>query len=162
MAVGKKNIDHLEENAKASVLAYYEERGRLYDIMEELEKASAIYQQSQNKENFSMMRIEQNVYPTAANDRLIFFQTSLHLPLAEKTFTERNLCEVFDRKTGAYIPIEDLFICPLEELGSQLDIDNVHMESIITKVREKRKICIVFCSMAQLAICIIFPMKILG
>ena len=26
-----------------------------------------------------------------------------------------------------------------EELGSQLDIDNVHMESIITKVREKRK-----------------------
>ena len=51
-----------------------------------------------------MMRIEQNVYPTAANDRLIFFQTSLHLPLAEKTFTERNLCEVFDRKTGTYIP----------------------------------------------------------
>jgi len=101
MAVGKKNIDHLEENTKAAVLAYYEERGRLYDIMEELEKASAIYQQSQNKENFSMMRIEQNVYPTAANDRLIFFQTSLHLPLAEKTFTERNLCEVFDRKTGA-------------------------------------------------------------
>ena len=26
-----------------------------------------------------------------------------------------------------------------EELGSQLDIDNVHMESIITKVREKKK-----------------------
>ena len=136
MAVGKKNIDHLEENAKASVLAYYEERGRLYDIMEELEKASAIYQQSQNKENFSMMRIEQNVYPTAANDRLIFFQTSLHLPLAEKTFTERNLCEVFDRKTGAYIPIEDLFICPLEELGSQLlalahlsDADRADMET---------------------------------
>ena len=136
MAVGKKNIDHLEENAKAAVLAYYEERGRLYDIMEELEKASAIYQQSQNKENFSMMRIEQNVYPTAANDRLIFFQTSLHLPLAEKTFTERNLCEVFDRKTGAYIPIEDLFICPLEELGSQLlalahlsDADRADMEA---------------------------------
>ena len=105
-------------------------------IMEELEKASAIYQQSQNKENFSMMRIEQNVYPTAANDRLIFFQTSLHLPLAEKTFTERNLCEVFDRKTGAYIPIEDLFICPLEELGSQLlalahlsDADRADMEA---------------------------------
>ena len=136
MAVGKKNIDHLEENTKAAVLAYYEERGRLYDIMEELEKASAIYQQSQNKENFSMMRIEQNVYPTAANDRLIFFQTSLHLPLAEKTFTERNLCEVFDRKTGAYIPIEDLFICPLEELGSQLlalahlsDADRADMEA---------------------------------
>ena len=26
-----------------------------------------------------------------------------------------------------------------EELGSQFDIDNVHMERIITKVREKRK-----------------------
>ena len=136
IAVAKKNIDHLEENAKAAVLAYYEERGRLYDIMEELEKAAAIYQQSQNKENFSMMRIEQNVYPTAANDRLIFFQTSLHLPLAEKTFTERNLCEVFDRKTGTYIPIEDLFICPLEELGSQLlamahlsDADRADMEA---------------------------------
>ena len=88
--------------------------------MEELEKAYAIYQQSQNKENFSCMLLEQSVSPAAANDRLLFFQTSLHLPLAEKTFTERNQCEVFDRKTGAYIPIENLFTCPPEELGNQL------------------------------------------
>lgn len=120
MAVGKKNIDNLNESAKAVILSYYEERGRLYDITEELEKAHAIYQQSQNKENFPMMRIEQSVYPTAANDKLLFFKTSLHLPLAEKTFTERNRCEIFDRQTGAYLPIEELFTCPPEELGSQL------------------------------------------
>ena len=120
MAVGKKNIDNLDESAKSAILSYYEERGRLYDITEELEKAYGIYQQSQNKENFPMMLIEQSVYPTAVNDKLLFFKTSLHLPLAEKTFTERNRCEVFDRKTGAYIPIEDLFTCPAEELGNQL------------------------------------------
>lgn len=120
IAVGKKNIDNLDESAKSAVLSYYEERGRLYDMMEELEKAYAIYQQSQNKENFSCMLFEQSVSPAAANDRLLFFQTSLHLPLAEKTFTERNQCEVFDRKTGAYIPIENLFTCPPEELGNQL------------------------------------------
>ncbi|WP_394266150.1 hypothetical protein [Anaerotignum sp.] len=67
-----------------------------------------------------MMRIEQSVSPAAANDRLIFFQTSLLLPLTEKTFTEHNQCEVFDRQTGAYLPIEDLFTCPPEELGSRL------------------------------------------
>ena len=73
MAVGKKNIDNLDESAKSAVLSYYEERGRLYDIMEELEKAYAIYQQSQNKENFSCMLLEQSVSPAAANDRFPIF-----------------------------------------------------------------------------------------
>lgn len=140
MAVGKKNIDNLEENAKAAILSYYEERGRLYDITEELEKAYAIYQQSQNKETFPMMLIEQNVSPAAANDRLLFFQTSLLLPLTEKTYTEHNQCEVFDRQTGAYLPIEELFTCPPEELGSQLlklgnvsEADRADMEDAFQK-----------------------------
>ena len=59
--------------------------------------------------------MEQTIYPTASNDHVIYFRTTLTLPLDGRASTMRNLCAAFDRETGEFLDPWSLFTLPPEE-----------------------------------------------
>ncbi len=114
-------FDDLSETAQAQVLAYYAQRGLLYDEQAELEKVYALYQAL--GADFHPGLVEQSVSPTASSDRVIYFLTTVTLPTGQENgniVQERRLCDAFDRETGAHIDTWDLFAAPKEEVKKTL------------------------------------------
>lgn len=119
--MGQESLDDLSEAARERVLAYYEERGLLYDEVEELELAYA--NQRSMGENFHCHHLDQSVSPSASSQRVMYFLTTVTLPTDHGdtcTAYELRLGDAFDRDTGERIPAWDLFTCSREEVLSAL------------------------------------------
>lgn len=116
--VGLENFDDLSKTAKAAVRKYYEEQGALYDLQAELEKAWAAYQA--DPESFSAQCVWQTTSPAGSNERIMYFTTTVTLPLGGNIVEDRSICAAFDRETGAYIPLADLFACPEADIAGTL------------------------------------------
>lgn len=116
--VNRENFDDLSESAKPAVRQYYEEQGKLYDLQHELERAYAEY--LADPESFSSYWVSQDVSPAGSNAQIMYFSTSVTLPLGGRIAEERTVCAAFDRETGASIPLADLFTCPEDEIGERL------------------------------------------
>lgn len=116
-ANGQENVQDLNETAQAAILAWFEERGLLYDVSQELERAYALYLRCRETgEAYQEGMVEEAVTPASSNERIICFRTSLTLPLDEPRMAEEILLgTVFDRETGQVIPIWDLFTIPEAE-----------------------------------------------
>ena len=113
---GLESFDDLSQRAREKILAYYEERGLLYDEGEELEKAYAAY--LEQGEDFQTRMVEQDVSPSASSEKVIYFHTGLTLPLyleGDGTVYTLSLGDAFDRETGEYLSLWDLFQCSEEE-----------------------------------------------
>lgn len=116
VVAGQESYDDLSETAQKNVSAYFQERGLLYDVEEELEQSYANYQtRSPNKPTPG---VGQDVTPVASNERVMYFLTTVDTPIhgdGTATNEELRLCDAFDRETGARIDGWDLFSCSPEE-----------------------------------------------
>lgn len=111
--LGTDGLDTLNETARRQVLAYYDQRGLLYDERAELEKVYALYRESGT--GFVSGWVDQSVSPAACNHRLIYLLTTVTLPTGEESghlVYETRLSDAFDRETGAHIDTWELFTAP--------------------------------------------------
>ena len=121
---GVESFDDLGAAAQERVLAYYKAQGLLYDVREELEKAYADY--LGDREAFACRSVAQDISPTASNGRMMYFLTSVTLPLGGRVVQEIRLGAAFDRETGEALSNWALFNCPEEEAkGRLLDLAGV-------------------------------------
>lgn len=121
---GVESFDDLGAAAQERVLAYYKAQGLLYDVREELEQAYADY--LGDREAFASHLVTQDISPTASNGRMMYFLTSVTLPLGGRVVYETRLGAAFDRETGEALSNWALFNCPEEEAkGRLLDLAGV-------------------------------------
>lgn len=114
---GVESFDDLSAAAQEQILAYYEQRGLLYDEMAELERLYALCPELGAA--FRAGLVEQSVSPSASSDRVMYFLTTVTLPTNGRrggmgNIDELRLCDAFDRETGAHIDTWDLFSVPKE------------------------------------------------
>lgn len=115
--MGQESLDDLSQAASERVLAYYEQRGLLYDEAQELELAYA--HQKAMGENFRCHYVGQSVSPSASSPKVMYFLTTVTLPTGhgdECTGYELRLGDAFDRETGEHLDPRGLFTRPLEEV----------------------------------------------
>lgn len=131
-AGGTESFDDLGEKAQAGIRAYYDERGILYNVQEELEQAYAACQKSlKNNEEFSTWTVSQEVVPTASSEKIICFQTNIILPDNNGSGSEYYLGAVFDRETGEYMDTWELFSCEKDEAAKKiLDMAGIEEEPL--------------------------------
>lgn len=113
-----EGFDQLSAPAQEAVAAYYAEQGLLYDVEEVLERAYADYRDG--GEDFSAYLVEQSVSPSASNERLMYFTTTVFCSIDSGTAEETSLPAVFDRETGEKLDIWSLFAVPEEEARAAL------------------------------------------
>ncbi len=116
IVAGQTTYADLSEAAQQAVSAYYEKRGMLYDVAEELEKSYAHYQTRNPKK--PIPSVGQEVSLQSSSQRVAYFLTTVHTPIhgdGSATMEELRLCDAFDRETGERIDSWDLFSCSPEE-----------------------------------------------
>ncbi len=113
---GIEGFDDLSEAAKPRVLAFYEEQGLLYDTQATLERAYRDYRSQGADQAFDSYTLGQEIAPTASSGRVMYFLTSVMLPIDGTYMEERRLGAAFDRETGEVLPVWDLFTCSREEV----------------------------------------------
>lgn len=118
--MGQESLHDLSEAAQRKIQAYYDAQEPLYDEEEELEKSYAAYLRL--GEEFSCDWIQRDVSPCASSERVLYFQTSLTLPLeyGGRISYEVRLGAAFHRETGEKIDNWDLFAVPEEEVRRRL------------------------------------------
>lgn len=115
---GLTGFEDLSQAAQERISAYYEAQGLLYDPAVQLERAYQAYRT--DPDGFDSFFLEQTIYPTASNDRVIYFCTTLTLPIDGRSSTMRDLCAAFDRETGEFLDPWSLFTLPPEEAAEAL------------------------------------------
>lgn len=135
---GNESYDDLTELAQKKVDEYYYNQRLLYDVDEELKKAYSEYLQfDKNPAKFNDHFISQEIVPITSNDKIMSFLTSVILPVEGQVVTESHFGAVFDRETGEYIDIWDIFTLEesevrkilidksgVEELGLKVELEN--------------------------------------
>lgn len=126
--IGTESLDDVDEAARMRVVEFYAERGLLYDEMAELERAYSAFMKSADPANYKLRHIEQRISPSASNDEVMYFITTVMLPLHDTgpdgaTIHEYRSGEAFDKATGQHINNFDLFNCsPDKALDCMIDI----------------------------------------
>lgn len=113
---GQEGYDGLSEAAQEKISTYYEDRGLLYSVEDELESACANIPTHVNGQPVPFLG--QDVSPSSSSERAIYFLTCLTLPVygsGTANAREIRFCDAFDRETGERIDGWDLFACPPEE-----------------------------------------------
>lgn len=107
-------FESLNETAQENISAYYQERGLLYDIPTELEKAYQAYLHCQETgEEFSSFLVEQSIVPCGSNDEICCYMTVVTSSYDVQLVNEQRLGEVFRRDPGEKVYNGDLFVIPL-------------------------------------------------
>lgn len=118
---GIESFDDLGENAQNTVRTFYEEQGLLYNLQSELKKVYSEYLNCKSNGNtFNDFFISQDISPTASNDSIMCFLTSVTLPISGQMCQEIRLGAVFDRQTGEVQNSWDLFSLPENETRKKL------------------------------------------
>lgn len=114
------SLDMLSVQAQEAILAYYENQGLLYDLDAELESAWLDYQASDNKLLFQSCLLSQDICPSAANDKLLWYSVYVTRPAGDGLHRQSSTHTVFDRETGNVFATGDLFACTEKELGKRI------------------------------------------
>ena len=126
----------LSAAAQEKISAYYEERGLLYSVEDELERAYANIPTHVNGQ--PVPGLGQDIYPGVTSERVIYILTTLTLPVygdPAANVTEVRLCDAFDRETGEHIDGWDLFACsPEEAVQALLDLAQITDPALRTKM----------------------------
>lgn len=112
---GIESFDDLDESAQSNVLSYYANQGLLYDVDIELERAYTNYKYTENKSDFSSLFLSQDIAPTSSNEKVMYFLTSITLPIVGNHGYEMRLGAAFNREEGKHISNWELFACSEEE-----------------------------------------------
>ncbi len=119
--------------AQEAVSAYYDRRGLLYDIKQQVEAAYQAYRTDPDSPPF---HVEQSISPSAASSRVLYFLTSVTMPGGNGSGKELRLGDAFDRETGARLPPLTLFSLPPEQVPEALvslskpESDTLHTEML--------------------------------
>ncbi|NLP43290.1 MAG: hypothetical protein GX351_01555 [Peptococcaceae bacterium] len=120
---GVESFADLNESAQIAIREFYKEQGLLYDTQTELENAYEEYLICRESGKVYQERyISQAIVPTASNDNIICFLTSVTLPVDGRIAQEIRLGATFDRKTGQVLSNWDLFTLP-EDAARQWLLD---------------------------------------
>lgn len=123
---GIEGFDDLEEAAQKQILAFYQDQGQLYDVQDELKKAYEDYLKAGKPSQFDSRMIRQATTPTASNERLMYFLTSVLLPIDGTHEDECRIGAAFDRTSGEHIDNSCLLSCSREKaIEKILDIAGV-------------------------------------
>ncbi|MEG6522100.1 hypothetical protein [Desulfotomaculum sp. 1211_IL3151] len=113
---GVESFDDLSESAQKAVSGFYEGQGLLYDTLAELQNAYEEYLTCKESGKVYQERfISQDIAPTASNDNIMCFLTSVTLPVNGQMAQEIRLGAAFDRKTGEVLSNWDMFTLPEEK-----------------------------------------------
>ena len=116
-----ESFDDLSETAKDEVREFYEKQGKLYDLQAELERAWKAYQE--DSEHFCAFMAGQETTPAASSEQMFYFTTHLTRTISGNTVQTTPRCDAFDRESGEYIPLAELFVCPeTDVIGILLDL----------------------------------------
>lgn len=117
---GQEGFESLSGAVQEKIRACYEDRGLLFDEMEELERCYAAWKEL--GEAFQDGHIRQETSPAASSERVIYFTTELTLPEDYGTRMHRNdrFQDAFDRRTGEKLETWDLFAVPEAEVRQRL------------------------------------------
>ena len=127
-------FDELNEAAQEKLLAYYEAQGTLYDEEAELERAYAAWKEEGT--SYQCRMLEQYTIHLASSSRVMYYMTSVQLPVEGRTYEELHLGAAFDRETGEHIGNLDLFTCPEEEvIGAILDATVIPTQLLYEEMR---------------------------
>jgi hypothetical protein len=119
--IGIESFDDLSESAQKAVSAFFEEQGLLYDTRSELENAYAEYLACKESGiEYNGRHVRQEIVPTASNENIMCFITSVTLPMNGQMAQELRLGAVFDKKTGEIMSNWDLFTLPEKEARQRL------------------------------------------
>lgn len=121
-ANGQEDFRDLNGTARDAILAWFKDRGLLYDVEQELERAYMQYLTCQkNRKLYWAGRLEQTVRLVSSNRQIVCFETSVARPSDELQIVEvTSLKTVFDRAGGEEVSVWDLFTVPEEEARRQL------------------------------------------
>ena len=112
-----ESLDSLPEEAQQNVIAYYDAQGLFYDEFQTLQDAYDAYC---TWDKFYAFYLSQEIIPTASSDDVIYFLTDFMSDRGYEGTEELRLGAAFDKKTGEFIPVTELFTCKPEELLPKL------------------------------------------
>ena len=75
-----------------------------------MERAWKAYQG--DSEHFHAFVIGQETAPAASGEQMFYFTTYLTRTISGNTVQTIPYCDAFDRESGEYIPLAELFVCP--------------------------------------------------
>lgn len=116
VVVGLDNVTDLSDTAKSNILTFYKDQGLFYDLNSELESAYADYQQTETKSEFKSHMLSQDITLCTFNDSVMYFITTVNLPIDGYNLKQLRLGATFDRKTGKQINAWELFSCEKNEV----------------------------------------------
>lgn len=141
---GTESLKELNKEAQKNIIEFYRQQGELYDVPAELEKAYHDYCNQKDNIRFQTHHVSQEVVPTASGKSVIYFRTSVMLPVFEglseglsatyrEDSTEGELVyyeyytgAAFDKETGEVIDNWNLFSCsPEKAIETILEIADV-------------------------------------
>lgn len=114
---GVASFDDLPPAAQEAVSAYYDRRGLLYNIKQQVEAAYQAYRTDPDSPPF---HVEQSISPSAASSRVLYFLTSVTMPGGNGSGKELRLGDAFDRETGARLDPLSLFSISPEQVPEAL------------------------------------------
>ena len=114
---GRESFTSLPEHTAKAISAYYDDMGLLYDLETEVEGAYQEYLTCQTEgEEFFSYYLGQSTSLCASNERVVYFLTSVTLPLGGQCGMNYQVGAAFDRETGKVIPVWVLFTLPEEDV----------------------------------------------
>lgn len=114
---GRESFTSLPEHTAKAISAYYDDMGLLYDLETEVEGAYQEYLTCQTEgEEFFSYYLGQSTSLCASNERVVYFLTSVTLPLGGQYGMNYQVGAAFDRESGEVIPMWDLFALPEEDV----------------------------------------------
>lgn len=107
---GRESLHDLPETAQTAICAWYEDMGLLYDLESDAQLAYNAYLACQTSQrDFSPRLVEQSTSLSASNGQVAYFLTSVTRPLEDQLGMSYQIGAAFDRATGTFIPMWDLF-----------------------------------------------------
>lgn len=135
---GTPSLSELKPEARQAILSYYEEIGLLYDLDAEIEKVYQWYLNTADGEPFYSCLLSQDISPTAANDRLVWYASYTTVPVDGKVHQQIQQNTIFDRETGAVVDPTELFTCTAQEVARAiLDVSGMPDTELRREMEQK-------------------------
>lgn len=134
---GTESLNDLNPEAQRKIMDFYEEQGLFYNEAEELEKAYQDYLNTDDSTQFDGHRISQEIWPTASNETMIYFMTTVLLPMDDTHGYEIRVGAAFDKTTGEYISNLELFSCDEDQVLKNLLEISEETDSALIKEMEQ-------------------------
>lgn len=130
------SFDDLNGQVQEKVLAYYDAMEPRYDLGGLLEQAyDKWYILNNNREEFTGDTVSCDIYPSAANEKLVFYGSEIWMPGENGNEILREGA-VFDRETGEWISSFDLFTCDEQALlDAVFELTRLDDERLMEEIR---------------------------